>query len=92
MAENAGFREAEPDQMRFARLETKAAQRPKFGASPVSEVRAVLTNPFETWEKSSAQRAVIRVRYRMMAERRGLASNLLHAKFYQFARLGTFLL
>lgn len=42
LAENVGFSEAEPGRTRFARLETKAVQRPKFGAAPVSEVRTVL--------------------------------------------------
>ena len=78
VAEMRGFREAEPDQTRFARLETKAVQRPKSGAAPVSEVRTAPANPLEIWEKSGAGDTPFGVRNGMMAEGTGLPSNLLH--------------
>lgn len=88
VAENVDRSEAEPGQTRFARFETKAVQRPKFGTSPVSVVQVARLNAFETWKKSGAQGASLKVRNRKMAEGEGLTSNLLWVgePFYNFPR------
>jgi hypothetical protein len=54
--ENDTLSWAEPETARFARLETKAVQRPHFGPWSVSVVRVVPTNPFETTRKKIRRR------------------------------------
>jgi hypothetical protein len=73
--ENAWLSECEPILARFGRKETKALQRPKIAASPVSEVRMVTPNSFETTEKSGAVFGPAGVRNRELAEGKALASN-----------------
>jgi hypothetical protein len=74
---NVVFSLTEPNLARFGRIETKAVQRPKIGAAPVSEVRMASANPFETWEKFGAHGASLKVRDWKLAEGMGLTSNLL---------------
>ena len=65
---NVAFSLTEPNPARFAWKETKAVQRPKSGAAPVSEVRSASANPFETWDKSDALSASLGVRDGKLAE------------------------
>ena len=59
----------EPNLARFAQKETKALQRPKIAALPVSEVRLVWPNPFEYTKNSAAVGGPLRVCKRKLAER-----------------------
>jgi hypothetical protein len=71
LAEDIAFREAEPNETRFARLETKTRQRLKVCATPISEVRMASASLFETWKKSGAHVAPLEVRNGKMAEHMG---------------------
>jgi hypothetical protein len=54
VSEIEAFHLTEPISARFGRKETKAVQRPKSEAAPVSEVRSAPASPFETWENFGA--------------------------------------
>ena len=71
VAENMMFSLTEPNLARFAQKETKALQRPKIAALPVSEVRLVWPNPFEYTKNSAAVGGALRVCKRKLAEREG---------------------
>ena len=85
LAENACLREAEPGRTRFARFETKAVQRPKIGAVPVSEVRSQRLNAFETKRKRPAGGALSLVCYMIMAERVGFEPTV-RSRVQRFSR------
>ncbi len=61
----------EPEAARFARLETKAVQRPQSGVRSVSEVRTLLPNPFETTRKLGVVGVAVRVCDGKLAEGMG---------------------
>jgi hypothetical protein len=71
VAENMVFSLTKPNLARFAQKETKAFQRPKIAALPVSEVRLVWPNPFEYTKNSAAVGGPLRVCKRKLAERAG---------------------
>ena len=71
VAENMVFSLTEPNLARFAQKETKALQRPKSAALPVSEVRLVWPNPFEYTKNSATVGGPLRVCKRKLAEREG---------------------
>ena len=66
--ENDTLSWTEPETVRFARLETKAVQRPHFGPWSVSVVRMVPPNPFETTRKFGVAGVAIGVCDGKMAE------------------------
>jgi hypothetical protein len=63
--------------MRSGRNETKALRRPISGQSPVSEVRIILANPFETKRNFDAHWGCVGVCDRILAEGKVLAANSL---------------
>ena len=74
VAENMVFSLTEPNLARFAQKETKALQRPKIAALPVSEVRLVWPNPFEYTKNSAAVGGALRVCKRKLAVEDALKS------------------
>ena len=73
--ERLGFYSTEPNRARFAQKETKAIQRLKIAASPVSEVRLVQPTPFEYKRNLGLESGSSAVCKRKLAEGNALSSN-----------------